>query len=249
MRTTCRRVLTILSGLSLTVTLTAGCAMPRPAYPPETGSRDGGGGWTAPEPGPPAEVPTEERGTVPDDPDTETEQAVEVVNAFWTEHWGDYFTGTYQPPRVYGPYDESTMPVCGGEPVGMGNALFCPDGYIAWDAAFVAEGYQIDDVFGPLMVAHEEAHAVQDQIDPALVSEARELMADCMAGAALAGAVRSGWLVVEPDDDEGLVKVFDALGDDTPWQGSGDHGTAEQRVEAFNIGVENGVDGCLPATA
>jgi predicted metalloprotease len=253
MRSKHRGLPTILSGLLVGLTLIVGCA-PAPPIGGYGGGGGGGGGggeggWSAPSPTPPTEPPATGGGPASEDAATETMDAVEVVNAFWTDHWSDYFTGTYQGPEVYGPYDESTMPMCGGEPLGMNNASFCHDGYIAWDAAFVAEGYSTDDAFTWVMVAHEWAHAIQYQLDPALVMEAIELQADCMAGATLMGAVQDGRLTFEADDAEGLAMVFEMLGDDVEWTDSNSHGSSAQRVEAFGIGLENGVGACLPATA
>jgi uncharacterized protein len=248
MRNSRQRFLAVPSGLFLSFVLVVGCAAPAPVYPP-SGGGSGGDSWTEPERTPPIEPPSGGGGPASEDAASETMDAVEVVDAFWTAHWSDYFTGTYQPPEVVGPYDESTMPLCGGEPLGTNNAAFCSDGYIAWDAAWVARGYAVDDAFTWVMVSHEWAHAIQFQIDDALVFEAIELQADCIAGATLAGAVQEGWLTFEADDAEGLIKVFEMLGDDTEWQDSDDHGTAAERVDAFGIGHDNGVGACLPTTA
>jgi predicted metalloprotease len=140
------------------------------------------------------------------------------------------------------------MPTCGGEPVGMDNAFAClPDGYIAWDAAWVADGYAIDDSFVYVMAAHEIAHTVQHEVDPSLLSAGPgELQADCLAGATLAGAVDDGVLAFEQDDAQGLVDVFEYLGDAKEWGRPGDHGTGRQRVEAFHLGLTGGVGACMP---
>lgn len=238
---------TILTGLLLPLALAVGgCVAPASGT---SGGGEGGGAPSTPGPPPPAGAPQTGGNIGAEDAATETTDAVTVVDAFWAEHWSEYFTGTYQRPEVYGPYDESTMPTCAGEPIGMDNAVFCHDGYIAWDAAFVAEGYAVDDAFTWTMVAHEWAHAVQFQLDPALLFEAIELQADCLAGATLAGAVQDGRLVFEADDARGLAMVFDMLGDDVQWTDATSHGTSAQRVEAFGIGLENGVGACFIAAA
>lgn len=153
----------VLSGLTFLLALSVGCAV---APDPPPGGTGAGAGIALDETRP------------AEDSATETATAVNVVNAFWAEHWGEFFTGSYQSPEVYGPYDESTVPMCGGEPLGMRNAIYCHDGYIAWDAAYVAEGYAVDDAFTWVMVSHEWAHAVQDRLDPALVAAAIQVLAD-----------------------------------------------------------------------
>jgi uncharacterized protein len=245
MRTRPTRFLSILSGLLLTSALAFGCAMPQPGPAPDSGDAGSGRPVPAP-PAPPAPQSTQQRPTL-DDANAAAMDAVEVVNMFWAEYWNLYFTGTYRSPEIVGPYSESTVPTCGGRPLRMNNAYFCSEGFIAWDAAFMSEGYQSADVFPAVVLAHEAAHAVQAQIDAALVAEARELQADCLAGATLAGAAHEGWLIFDAGDDIGIATILDMLGDDTDWQQSGDHGSGPQRIEAFVTGVDYGVEGCLPA--
>jgi len=64
-----------------------------------------------------------------------------IVDAFWANHWAEYYTGTYSSPNVHGVYDGTdpdTTPLCGGEPLDAYNAVYCPDGdYVAWDAGLL----------------------------------------------------------------------------------------------------------------
>ncbi|MBN0043164.1 neutral zinc metallopeptidase [Streptomyces actuosus] len=175
----------------------------------------------------------------------ETKDAVTVVNDFWQSRWDTYFTGTYEPPTVFGEYVAGTpdAPTCGGRPAVPNNAFYCPSGdYIAWDAQLMREGYAKGDSMVYLVIAHEWGHAVQHRVT-GLTAEAPELQADCLAGATLFGSEE---LQFETGDTEELAQTLTDLADRTPWTESEDHGDAEERITAFNNGGSGGVDACLP---
>jgi uncharacterized protein len=182
--------------------------------------------------------------------DISTAQA--ATDSYWATHWNEFFTGSYTPPTVVGLYDgldPSTAPVCGGQPLGPGNAYYCSEGdFVAWDEGLMENGYQSGgDAWPYLVVAHEWGHAVQARLIESLKSPAPELQADCFAGAALFGAAADGTLVFEDGDQQELVNALSVLADQTPWTQTGDHGDALQRVTAFSSGREGGVTACLPA--
>jgi predicted metalloprotease len=180
--------------------------------------------------------------------DIATAQA--ATDTYWATHWDEFFDGSYTSPVVVGLYDgtnPATAPVCGGQPLGPGNAYYCPEGdYVAWDAGLMTNGYQSGDGWPYLVVAHEWAHAVQARLPQSLVTAAPELQADCFAGAALFGSAEDGTLVFEDGDQQELDAALTALADQTPWTRSGDHGNAAERVSAFTTGREGGVEACLP---
>ncbi|MFD1211352.1 hypothetical protein ACFQ36_04770 [Arthrobacter sp. GCM10027362] len=183
--------------------------------------------------------------------ETEIGVAQSATDAYWAAHWNEYFAGTYTSPNVVGLYDglnPASAPVCGGVPLGPGNAYYCPEGdYLAWDIGLMANGYQSGDAWPYLVVAHEWGHAVQARLDPSLVAPASELQADCFAGASLYGAAADGTLVFEEGDQQELVSALGVLADQTPWTKSGDHGNAGERVAAFSNGGQGGAGACLPA--
>ncbi|NKX49195.1 hypothetical protein HER39_01080, partial [Arthrobacter deserti] len=158
--------------------------------------------------------------------------------------------GSYTSPTVVGLYDgtdPASAPVCGGVPLGPGNAYYCPEGdYVAWDVGLMTNGYQSGDGWPYLVVAHEWAHAVQNRLPQELVSPALELQADCLAGASLFGAAEDGTLVFEEGDQRELEAALTVLADQSPWTETGDHGNAAERVSAFSTGREGSVDACLP---
>ncbi|MBI0295506.1 neutral zinc metallopeptidase [Streptomyces sp. PRKS01-29] len=207
---------------------------------------------TAPAP-PSGATPGTPTGTV--DPDAggsaeqDIEAAVSVTNAYWQTHWSQLFTGGYNPPRIVGAYDGDTpgTPVCGAERLPDDNAVYCPDGdYIAWDMDLMRWGHARGDAWVYLVIAHEWGHAVQNRLDAGLVDLARELQADCLAGAVLFGAAQDGTLTFEEGDTEELADALTALADRTPWTDVSDHGDASQRVSYFSRGARSGVKSCLP---
>ncbi|MCG0283869.1 neutral zinc metallopeptidase [Streptomyces sp. PSAA01] len=175
--------------------------------------------------------------------------AVSVTTTYWQTHWPQLFTGGYNPPRILGAYDGDTpgAPVCGSEPLPDDNAVYCPDGdYIAWDMDLMRWGHARGDAWVYLVIAHEWGHAVQNRLDAGLVDLARELQADCLAGAVLFGAAQDGTLTFEEGDTEELADALTALADRTPWTDVSDHGDASQRVGYFSRGARSGVKSCLP---
>ncbi|WP_413806609.1 neutral zinc metallopeptidase [Streptomyces sp. OE57] len=208
---------------------------------------------SSPAPGPPSSAPAPPTGSAGPDGGGSVEEdiqaAVSVTNTYWQTHWSQLFTGGYGPPRVTGAYDGDTpgTPVCGNAPLPDDNAVYCPDGdYIAWDMDLMRWGHARGDAWVYLVIAHEWGHAVQNRLDAGLVDLARELQADCLAGAVLFGAAQDGTLTFEDGDTEELADALTALADRTPWTDVSDHGDASQRVSYFSRGARSGVKSCLP---
>lgn len=175
--------------------------------------------------------------------------AVTVVDQYWSDHWNEFFTGTYQAPEVVGFYDGTrprNAPVCFNEPLPEFNAVYCPDGhYVAWDVELMAAGYAAGDSWVYLVIAHEWAHAVQELLHPSLVW-IDELQADCFAAAALFGAADDGTLIFEEGDSREIAAGLINLADEVPWTDITTHGDAFERVSWFGIGRSGGVNACLP---
>ncbi|MEX5718422.1 hypothetical protein [Geodermatophilus maliterrae] len=188
-------------------------------------------------------------------PDQEFTDAAAVVNQYWADHWTDYFTGSYTSPEllpgssigVPGLYDSNVEQLtCGQEDLPPLNAWYCGEGdYIIADYNLL-NNQDVGDSFIWLVVAHEWGHAVQARLDLPYQAVADELQADCLAGAALAGATADGSMLWDAGDDQELFDTLDALADETPWTDPDSHGDTSQRVDAYNYGVLNGPNGCLP---
>ncbi|MFI2717528.1 hypothetical protein ACH5AI_14415 [Streptomyces collinus] len=190
----------------------------------------------------------------PNDAMTEDiEAAVLGVDVYWEDHWSDFFTETYVPPTVLGEYDgaSANAPTCDGEPLDDDNAVYCStdEDYVAWDTDLMRFGYQYGDAFVYLVVAHEWGHAIQNRLDAELQTVDGELQADCLAGAELEGAARDGMVVFDSGDVDEVHTALVRDADKTPWTKEGDHGSASERVDAFTMGQELGVEGCLPDEA
>ncbi|WP_436761445.1 neutral zinc metallopeptidase [Streptosporangium sp. V21-05] len=184
-----------------------------------------------------------------DDINEDIRSARYVINRFWAAHWSEFFPGRYSPPRVLGAYDGgwSDTPTCRGYPLPDDNALYCwpPYDFVAWDVDLMRMGYRQGDAWVYLIIAHEWAHAVQARIPERLLSRQLELQADCLAGATLFGAGDDGTLYFETGDTQEIAAALRAHADDTPWTDVSDHGTAAQRLGAFNRGARQGVGGCF----
>lgn len=179
---------------------------------------------------------------------------ISVADQFWTAHWGDFFTGEYEAPVVYGDNgiydgnDPTTDPGCGGEALGPDNAFYCiPEDFVAWDLSLMVNGYADGDAWVYLVIAHEWGHAIQARISDDLVAEQSELQADCFAGAAIFGlnADTDGAIIEEGDLAE-ITTALSRLADTTGWTSEGDHGDPFQRIGAFDTGKEGGVTACFP---
>ncbi|MGY1639618.1 hypothetical protein ACI782_00590 [Geodermatophilus sp. SYSU D00703] len=198
-----------------------------------------------------------------DDFDTDYQVALDTVDAWWDTHWSEYFPGSYTAPSLVqgsgapGLYDYPQDQVYCGEVLLAGeNAWYCGTGdFLAFEVDLMMRSQDLGDAFVYLVVAHEWAHAVAARIDPALISDAYELQADCLAGAALQGAIDDGSLRLEDGDSQEFVDSLAAVASDVPWgtvyvdengrEQVEVHGSAQERIDAFQRGTDNGVRGCL----
>lgn len=186
------------------------------------------------------------------DPDDELEpwmvevldDAVLVADEFWESNWSDFYTGSYTAPSVEGTYDsaDGEPDPCGGARGGAPTAFYCVDGdFIAWDTELVKEADEYGAVFLYLIVAHEWGHAIQADLDDTAKWAAEELQADCYAGATFADSFD-----LTKDDMLAVKASFQRLGDDHAWEQNPDHGTGDERWNAFRDGFNGGVAGCFP---
>jgi uncharacterized protein len=192
-------------------------------------------------------------------PEGEFTDAAAVVNQYWTNHFTEYFTGSYTPPQllpgtsvgVPGVYNSDVEQVsCGQGFLDANNASYCPSGdFIAADDKFLHNQDEVGDAFVWFVLAHEWGHAIQARLQSQYVPgtpQTYELQADCFAGAALQGAANDGILQWDAGDSQELSNALDRVSDQLPWTDPRSHGTKDQRVDSYNLGVGNGPLGCLP---
>ncbi|MBA2497078.1 MAG: neutral zinc metallopeptidase [Acidimicrobiia bacterium] len=196
----------------------------------------------------------------PDDQDDAViEAALAEVETFWENVFPEVYGGEFTPVQGgFFPYGPDREPVpCGSPPPSYeevaGNAFYCPGvDLIAWDTDNLTN--QLLDTFGPfslvIVMAHEYAHAIQvrAEVDPRLPTIATEQQADCFAGA-FTGFLADGGsdvLSVSEDDLDAAVAGFLTLRDQvgTPADDPAAHGSAFDRVGAFQDGFDQGAGRC-----
>ncbi len=173
------------------------------------------------------------------------------LDAFWIDELDKPFAAL-GPARPLRP--SSSEPVeCGGVVVPVDqikdNAFFCrPDRTVSIDTEGLAP--RLDDVVGglavALLVAHEWGHAVQQTRGVRPEGVGIELQADCLAGvwAAELRAGRRPGLVANDDDVNQALAGFVVVRDNDV-VGGGAHGTALDRVAAFQDGLNGGAARCF----
>ncbi len=187
--------------------------------------------------------------------------AIESVQTFWIDVYPEVFDDDYQPIEGgFHPYtSQSDQPPCGNPPPDYEdiaqNAFYCPSAdLIAWDNESLIP--QLFEQFGPftlgIVFAHEFGHAIQSRVDFQAPTVIEENQADCYAGAWV-GAVSAGdapnFDVTAEDLDlavAGFLTLADAPG--TSERDPLAHGSAFDRVNAFQDGIDNGAAKCAGYT-
>ena len=183
--------------------------------------------------------------------------SVNDIQEFWSKNYADYLPGQFEPVETLVSYDSndpSSPPLCGSETYQSPNAAFCFNlNTMIWDrGAFLpvaAEYFGDMGVVG--VIAHEYGHALQwmaglaDLDTPGLV---REQQADCFAGVYLhwVAAGDSPRFTLSTGDGlnhvlAGVIYIRDRL-EGGPSEDP--HGSALDRVSAFQLGFTGGADQC-----
>lgn len=219
-------------------------------------------GPSGPRPGAPAPV-----GVVKNTDDGEIDQlallSVNDVEDFWRQRYNEYFDGDFVPIETLVSYDSTdrrSPKICGGKTYNEPNAMFCPrDNLMAWDRGQLVPAAQ--RYFGEVAVtgvlAHEYGHAVQHMADlnprrtPGIVLEQQ---ADCFAGVYIRWVTEGSSPRFTLSTGDGLSHVLAGLitmrdpvltpkTEDIMLEKYG-HGTALDRVSAFQMGFDNGSNSC-----
>jgi predicted metalloprotease len=184
--------------------------------------------------------------------------AISDIQDFWATTFPKIYGGHYDPVpanRIIAGHPGVRLPRCNGERLSYhdvsGNAFYClHDNFIAYDDTHLFP--ELFSSFGPFAVAlvlsHEFGHAVQDRAGVrADRTVEQELQADCFAGAYTDDVAENGGPVsYEPGDLEAslaaMLEFRDAPGS-SPNDPSA-HGSAFDRVSAFQDGFESGASRC-----
>ena len=206
---------------------------------------------------------------VPNAAEQELAQMIGVVLADTEDTWNELFRrggATYQEPRLV-LFTGAVESACGFAQAAMGPFYCGADRKVYIDLSFyqqLRDRFQAPGDFAQAyVVAHEVGHHVQqllgisDQVraeksrssqrEANALSVRQELQADCLAGVWAAYADRARGMLESGDIEEGL-RAAAAIGDDNiqrQTQGrvvpeSFTHGSSEQRVRWFRVGLESG---------
>lgn len=186
--------------------------------------------------------------------------AISDTEDFWAQTFPDTFGKEFTPVDELiswdsGGYDGT---FCGSDTYDLINAGFCDvDNTIGWDRGELLPGLRRanGDMGVAMVLAHEYGHAVQHQADlsppgtPVLVSEQQ---ADCFAGAYMRWVAEGNSKRFTLSTGDGLNGVLSAViafrdplfaeGDDM--SGLDEHGSAFERVSAFQFGFTDGAQSC-----
>jgi predicted metalloprotease len=187
--------------------------------------------------------------------------AVSDIEEFWAAHYGETFDGDFTPVKDLvswdsNDYDRSRF--CDEETVGLVNAGYCFDEHtIGWDRGELLP--QLRDANGDMAVtmvlAHEYGHSVQHQADlvtkqtPTIVGEQQ---ADCLAGVYMRWVAEGNSPRFTLSTSDGLNNLLAAmiafrdplLNESDSEAGEDEHGSAFERVSAFQFGFTDGAASC-----
>ena len=190
--------------------------------------------------------------------ETTIKLAVDDIQQYWSDTMPQVYGISYRPipnSKVISYTSKTRTPQCGGERRTYrdvaGNAFYCSLGkYVAYDDEklfpFLAKEY--GDFTIALALAHEWGHAIQDQAGITGPTIALEQQADCFAGAwvrHVADGKSETLSLNEGNLDTGLagfLTLRDAPGSDA--SAADAHGSAFDRVGAFQEGYDNGATRC-----
>jgi predicted metalloprotease len=189
-------------------------------------------------------------------------QSVSDIEQFWRGAYRPPLDGTFQPATSLVSWDSkqySTRKFCGAETYDLVNAMYCWDGNnIGWDRGQLLPILRktFGDISVSLVLGHEYGHAVQRRAllagtaTPTLVGEQQ---ADCFAGVYMRWVAEGKSPRFTVSTGEGLNSVLAAmisLRDPIPSAGQSsssgedEHGSAFERISAFQFGFTDGVPAC-----
>ncbi|MUL83272.1 MULTISPECIES: neutral zinc metallopeptidase [unclassified Mycolicibacterium] len=186
--------------------------------------------------------------------------AVSDLEEFWADSYSEVFKGQFQPVRALISWDAESFDTrfCGMETYGLVNAAFCkPDRTIGWDRGVLMPGLRRHngDMGAVMVLAHEYGHAIQQQAGlvtrntPTLVAEQQ---ADCLAGTYMRWVAHGDSPRFALSTADGLNNLLAAviafrdplLTEAEAQVGINEHGSAFERISAFQFGFTEGPAAC-----
>jgi predicted metalloprotease len=186
--------------------------------------------------------------------------AVGDIEEYWEKAYGEAFEGSFSPVEALISWDANGFDgqFCGDDTYGLVNAAFCfDDNTIGWDRGELMPSLRkaFGDMGVAMVLAHEYGHAIQHQAGlakkstPTLVSEQQ---ADCFAGTYMRWVAEGNSPRFTLSTGEGLNNVLAAviafrdplLSEGDPEAGVDEHGSAFERLSAFQFGFTDGPSAC-----
>jgi predicted metalloprotease len=200
-------------------------------------------------------------GTDDSDIDELGRQAISDIEEFWDSTFAENFDGRFRPVKALVSWDANgfdNTEFCGSDTYGLVNAGFCHDDRtIGWDRGELLPDLRqaFGDIGVAMVLGHEYGHAVQLQAGmvndatPTLVSEQQ---ADCLAGVYMRWVAEDNSPRFTLSTGDGLNNVLAAvigfrdplLNENDPDVGVDEHGSAFERVSAFQFGFTDGATAC-----
>jgi len=187
--------------------------------------------------------------------------SISDIEDFWGTAYPETFDKDFTPVKELISWDANgydNREFCGLDTYGLDNAGYCfLDHTIGWDRGRLLP--ELKDNFGDIAVtnvlAHEYGHAIQRQAKlkkegtPTLVAEQQ---ADCFAGAYMRWVAEDNSPRFTLSTGEGLNNVLAAmisfsdplLSEDEYAPGANEHGSAFERITAFQFGFTDGAASC-----
>jgi predicted metalloprotease len=186
--------------------------------------------------------------------------AVSDIEEYWDGVYSQTFDGSFTPVAALISWDANGFDgtFCGEDTYGLVNAAFCyDDETIGWDRGELLPSQKraFGEMGVTMVLAHEYGHAIQRQAGltkkgtPTLVSEQQ---ADCFAGAYMRWVAEDSSPRFTLSTGEGLNNVLAAviafrdplLSKGDPEVGMDEHGSAFERLSAFQFGFTDGPSAC-----
>lgn len=186
--------------------------------------------------------------------------SVSDIEEFWQQAYPEAFDGDFAPVDELISWDADGFDgvFCDSDTYNLVNAAFChDDNTIGWDRGVLLPSLRKanGDMAVTMVLAHEYGHAVQKQAGlagrstPTLVSEQQ---ADCLAGVYLRWVAEGHSKRFTLSTGDGLNNILAAmisfrdplLNEGDAAVGEDEHGSAFERVSAFQFGFTEGAASC-----
>jgi predicted metalloprotease len=180
--------------------------------------------------------------------------AAQDIDKFWKAEFAEGNLPYTSPETILGYSSSRPIETSCGESI-PDNAFYCPvDNSIYYDEGLIQailRAKKFGDFGTVVVLAHEWGHLAQAELGIThsdFWNIQLELQADCFAGAygRYLAQGKSDLLRLDEGDLEEGSNILYALGDDQmAWFDPQAHGTRQQRMEAYQTGLDQGTNGCL----